>query len=223
MGYTTVFKGHFTFCCALDDETYKLLAGLESTRRMKRKFRKTDGYGVDGEFYVAEDEPVDPATGKRISTIVDYNVPPRTQPSLWLHWIPSEDRRMLHWSGAEKFYGYVAWLEYLREKILAPKGYSLTGTVLWFGEDGSDTGAITATPEGFVIKGNAVRQGYAYGFKEEECWKHKKETKKSSDCYDCRDLIAAEERDDRLDRYYEGEDIEVNKEAAHGWSVIRGA
>lgn len=99
MGYTTVFKGHFTFCCALDDETYKLLAGLESTRRMKRKFRKTDGYGVDGEFYVAEDEPVDPATGKRISTIVDYNVPPRTQPSLWLHWIPSEDRRMLHWSG----------------------------------------------------------------------------------------------------------------------------
>lgn len=101
MGYTTDFKGHFVFNRPLDDETCKLLTGLAATRRVKRKFRQTDGYGIDGEFYCSDQEPIDQQTGKVIRNIVDDNEPPRTQPSLCLQWVPSADRKELHWDGGE--------------------------------------------------------------------------------------------------------------------------
>jgi hypothetical protein len=47
------------------------------------------------------------------------------------------------WNGAEKFYYYVKWLEYLIEHFLAPWGYVLNGTVTWQGEEGEDQGTIT--------------------------------------------------------------------------------
>ncbi len=39
------------------------------------------------------------------------------------------------WNGAEKFYNYVEWLQYLIDKILAPRGYTLNGECQWFGEN----------------------------------------------------------------------------------------
>lgn len=137
MGLTTEFEGAFTFDKKLDKETYELLLGLSETRRMKRRIEKE--YGVDGEFFVDgegfyQDE-------SRTNTIIDKNTPPGTQPSLWLQWTPTFDRKQLVWDGGEKFYKYVEWLEYIINKILIPRGYKLNGSVEYWDEYG-DTGLL---------------------------------------------------------------------------------
>ena len=140
MGYTTEFAGRFSLNKKLDKKTYDLLVGLNKTRRMARKVDKK--YGVEGEFYV---------DGKGFSgqdhedNIIDFNSPPRTQPGLWCQWEPTEDGKFIEWDGGEKFYAYVEWIEYLIEKVLAPKGYILNGTVEWQGEESDDMGQIRIT------------------------------------------------------------------------------
>jgi hypothetical protein len=133
MGYSTDFYGRFDFNKALDDDTYELLQGLATTRRMKRNVDPK--YGTDGEFYIEDDNV----------GVLDYNNPPSTQPGLWLQWIPTEDRLHLEWDGGEKFYSYDEWLEYLIKAILSPRGYTLNGTVKYQGEEYSDHGTITIT------------------------------------------------------------------------------
>ena len=83
---------------------------------------------------------------ERDETIVDYNEPPSTQPSLWLGWIVNEDRVTIEHDGGEKFYGYIEWIKYLIDKILKPNDYVVNGEVLWEGEDGgADVGKIVVT------------------------------------------------------------------------------
>lgn len=137
MGYTTDFEGRFKLNKPLDDETFTFLQKLATTRRMKRNLGSE--YGVEGEFYV--DGSGDYGQGDE-SNIVNYNSPPRTQPSLWCQWVPSEDRLHIEWDGNEKFYSYVEWLQYIITKVLKPKGYSLSGEVEWMGEDSNDRGMI---------------------------------------------------------------------------------
>lgn len=131
MGYSTDFSGSFEIDKPLDDETYNLLKGLSETRRMKRKFPKKLNFGVDGEFYVVDDN----------EGVVDVNSPPKTQPGLWCQWEIQEDRQTIEWDGGEKFYAYVKWIEYLIS-ILSPKGYVVSGDVQWSGEDTGDVGTI---------------------------------------------------------------------------------
>jgi hypothetical protein len=144
MGYTTDFDGNFTLNRPLDDETYEFLKKFAHTRRMKR--RVDSKYGIDGEFYVdgtgdfGQDDD---------GTVVDHNKPPRTQPSLWCQWIPTEDKLHIEWDGGEKFYSYIEWLKYIITNFLEPKGYSLNGKVHWYGEDREDNGII-------VVKDNKV-------------------------------------------------------------------
>ena len=89
MGYTTDFEGQFAFNKELDNDTYKLLNDLASTRRMIRKVRKSDGYGIDGELYAKDEQ----------WAVMRYNDPPRSQPSLWLQWRPTPDKMHLAWDG----------------------------------------------------------------------------------------------------------------------------
>lgn len=138
MGYSTDFYGSFKVDRPVDDDTLKLLVGLNQTRRMKR--RVDPKYGVDGEFYIdgkgwmGQDED---------STIVNFNIPPRTQPSLWCQWqIDENDRQTISWDGGEKFYSYVEWIDYIAKKVLAPRGYKVSGEVTWQGEDSEDRGMI---------------------------------------------------------------------------------
>lgn len=145
MGYTTDFEGQFDFDRPLDDDTYKLLTGLATTRRMQRNIK---GYGIEGEFFFDEKD-FDNCGQTADDTVIDYNKPPRTQPSLWLQWIPTEDRLHLEWDGNEKFYRYVEWLKYLIQNIFNPRGYVLNGEVDYYGEDREDFGRI-------VIKNNIV-------------------------------------------------------------------
>lgn len=90
MGYITTFAGQFQFNKPLDDKTYHLLVGLATTRRVMRRCRREEGYGVDAEFYIGDGD---------YPKVVDDNKPPRGQPSLWLDWIPTEDRKHLKWNG----------------------------------------------------------------------------------------------------------------------------
>ena len=46
------------------------------------------------------------------------------------------------WDGAEKFYKYVQWLEFLIDTYLRPWGYTLNGTVDYKGASADDFGRI---------------------------------------------------------------------------------
>jgi len=138
MGYTTDFEGEFHLDKQLDKETKDYLLKFSKTRRMKRSF-PNDEFGVDGEFFVG-------GTGDfgqdRDDSVVDSNLPPSTQPSLWCQWIPNEDGTIIIWDGNEKFYHYIEWIEYICNSFLTPKGYYLNGVVHWMGEEREDIGTI---------------------------------------------------------------------------------
>lgn len=138
MGYTTDFFGQFDLDKPLDDETYDLLIGLNETRRMARNVNPK--YGVEGEFYCKGKDTFGSTQDKNV---IDYNKPPKTQPGLWCQWKPTEDRLNIEWDGGEKFYYYTEWIQYLMDAILKPRGYTLTGSVSFQGEDHEDRGTIT--------------------------------------------------------------------------------
>lgn len=140
MGYTTEFNGRFEINKPVDDKTAAILEGLATTRRMKRNVDESI-YGIEGEFYFEDDDAYTFPRPKN-TNIIDYNKPPVTQPWLWCQWELTHDKQGLQWDGNEKFYMYVEWLQYIIERVLAPKGYRLDGTVEWFGEDPDDRGII---------------------------------------------------------------------------------
>lgn len=137
MGYTTDFSGQFELDKPLAPKMKKFLTMFNETRRMKRNV--DEAFGIDGEFFVF-------GTGSygqdRDDSIIDYNQQPSTQPSLWCQWVPTEDGTAIEWDGGEKFYAYSEWLFYLINKVLAPNGYTLNGTVIWQGEETGDVGKI---------------------------------------------------------------------------------
>lgn len=141
MGYTTELDGRLKLNKKLKPKIHDFLKMLEDTRRMKRNLG--DEYGIDGEFYPSKkymDE----------TSVVDTNIPPSTQPSLNLGWVPSEDGMYIEWNGVEKFYYYKEWLVYLISKILEPNGYILNGIIKCYGEDSNDRSII-------VVKNNVVK------------------------------------------------------------------
>jgi len=147
MGYTTEFEGVFKLNKKLKKEDHEFLFKLANTRRMARSVDAK--YGIEGEFFVdgkgccGQDED---------STIIDYNRPPKTQPGLWCQWVPSSDGKGIQWDGNEKFYNYTEWLEYLIKNVLAPRGYKLSGSVNFFGEDRTDIGNITVKNNKVTVK-----------------------------------------------------------------------
>lgn len=158
MGYTTDFTGSFEVTPALKPEHRAYLEAFNNTRRMARDgtivknlpdpVREAaqlpalpDYYvGAAGQSHGQQDTP----------DILNYNKPPRGQPSLWCQWVPSEDGREIVWDGGEKFYEYVLWLRYIINHFLQPWGYRVNGTVEWQGEESDDRGRI-------VVKNNAIK------------------------------------------------------------------
>jgi hypothetical protein len=138
MGYTTDFSGRFELNKQLSPKMAQYLTLFNETRRMKRNTDEV--FGVDGEFFVfgggnfGQDHE---------ANVVDYNKSPSTQPGLWCQWKPTSDLMGIEWDEGEKFYYYTEWLVYLINKILAPNGYVLNGSVEWDGEDRGDYGTIT--------------------------------------------------------------------------------
>ena len=155
MGYTTRFFGRFNLDRTLDEATWRLLHGIESTRRMRRDLARVmpadaaAAFGTEGEFYFG-------GTGCRggdeDETVVDGNLPPSTQPGLWCDWRPTADRKGLEWNGAEKSYASAAWIRYLIDRVLAPRGYVLDGSVSWQGEREDDVGRLVVERNGAVTR-----------------------------------------------------------------------
>jgi hypothetical protein len=92
-------------------------------------------------------------------TVIDYNEPPEGVPGLWCGWTPSEDGHALVWDGQEKFYNYVEWLDFLIQKVLVPRGYSVSGTMQWRGEDWNDTGRIIVLDNKISVNGKSWSPG----------------------------------------------------------------
>lgn len=177
MGYHTEFGGAFRLDKPLTKEHALFLHAFSETRRMKRDPLKIDKRGRDyhaqagltlgpeGAYFVngADSPSGDPS-------VVCYNTPPAGQPELWCSWAPAsqDDPKYvvptcvseaeieagaecwhIKWNGAEKFYSYVEWLDYLILNFLKPWGYKLNGQVNWRGEDFGDLGTI-------LVKRNAL-------------------------------------------------------------------
>ena len=49
-------------------------------------------------------------------------------PGIWCQWIINSNGRLL-WSGGEKFYFYIEWLQYLIDEYFKPQGYELNGKI----------------------------------------------------------------------------------------------
>jgi hypothetical protein len=156
-----VLSAGFWQLFGLRPEHAAYLRAFSDTRQMKRNgtrarqlpdpVRKAAGlplgreaaYFVGGRGFAGQD-PDD--------SIIDQNEPPRGQPGLWCHWAPTEDGTAIAWNGAEKFYSYVEWLEYLILHFLTRWGYVLNGRVDWQGEEDSDQGTI-------LVRENVVETG----------------------------------------------------------------
>jgi hypothetical protein len=153
MGYSTTFIGEFKVNKPLDTETNELLNGISTTRRMKRclstiasKMQITlneaiTKYGLEGELYFDKNDLKEFGQMPEKS-ILDYNMPPKSQPGLWCQWVYDPKTISIKWDDVEKFYNYTHWIKYLIKRILDPKGYKLNGTVKWQGQNVSDVGTI---------------------------------------------------------------------------------
>ena len=157
MGYNTDFYGAIKINRPVDNLTIKWLNGLCSTRRMKRCVKKLamrlgiseeeciNKYGQDAKHYFE----MGPNSGQTHSDdIINYNHPPADQPGLWCNWGLGEDMESIVWTGAEKFYEYIAWMGYIVTE-LEERGYIMNGEIRWEGEDPDDKGIL-------MVNNNAV-------------------------------------------------------------------
>lgn len=172
MGYTTDFTGQFTLDKTLTEAQHAYLDQFSLTRRMKRDVRVLEGkldkaitrhrmqlelaenfndpireavflpLGPDGAYFVGGGKDFGQ---QHDQSIIDYNDPPEGQPGLWCQWVPTKDGKGIEWNGAEKFYNYEEWLEYIIENFLISWGYTLNGEVEWYGENRDDIGKIIVT------------------------------------------------------------------------------
>ena len=161
MGYDTDFSGEFKLNKKLDLQIAELINGLANTRRMKRNISELakkekitlesakNKYGIEGEFYYDKND-FHTCGQTEDDSIIDYNLPPSDQPSLWCQWVYDPKSNVIKWDQNEKFYNYVDWIKYIIDKILKPNNFSLTGVVKWVGQDIFDKGEIR-------IKNNTVK------------------------------------------------------------------
>lgn len=168
MGYDTTYEGQFKLDRPLSEAQVDYLMKFRDTRRMKRDPEKLKNVpdpireavglpiGHDGAYFVGYDKNLGQ---DETPDIINYNSPPKGQPSLWCQWIPQcprSDFDVIEWDGGEKFDGDVEWIEYLIEHFLAPWGYTLNGEVKWWGEDREDFGIICIENNNVTIKQGVI-------------------------------------------------------------------
>ncbi|CAM4387640.1 hypothetical protein [Nocardiopsis rhodophaea] len=112
MGYTTKFDGEVTVTPPLNPHEIAYLEKFADTRRMDRM---KGPYFVDGTGFFGQGEDPD---------IRDYNRPPRGQPNLWCHWVPTPEGDAIEWDQCEKFYDAAEWMSYLIDHFLKPGAHA---------------------------------------------------------------------------------------------------
>ena len=166
MGYTTEFKGSFFFDQPLTKKQADYIRKFSETRRMTRNntilnelfvghnghpsLEYPNNYGTQGEFFVGGGGF---AGQERDASIMDYNQPPSSQPSLWCGWTVNEDGTALVWNGAEKFYEYEGWLRYMIDNFFVVWNVNLNGMMKWQGDERTDKGKI-------VVRDNQIQMFY---------------------------------------------------------------
>jgi hypothetical protein len=156
MGYSTDFYGFWTITPALSLAQTDYLQKFSRTRRVKRDADaiKTDrrlatiglDLGVDAEYFVdIEDED---------KSVVNINLPPGSQPSLWCKWRVNDRGDKLEHNGGEKFDGYVEWLDYLVEHFFSPWGVKINGSVTYEGDAAVDAGMIEIIDNRIEVRPN---------------------------------------------------------------------
>lgn len=147
MGYTTEFTGYVIVSPPLNPAEVAYLYKFSGTRRMARKLGP---YFVDGNGPFGQHHDDD---------VVSYNAPPEGQPGLWCKWEPTRDGTAIAWNGAEKFYAADAWMAYLIDHFLQPRGkaqgqpgfedftfdHVVNGEIKAQGEDPDDTWTLHVT------------------------------------------------------------------------------
>jgi hypothetical protein len=156
MGYSTDFYGFWMLTPALSLAQTDYLQKFARTRRVKRdpdaiennRRLATIGLdlGVDAEYFVdVEDED---------KSIVDLNLPPGSQPSLWYKWRVNDKGDRLEHTGGEKFDRYVEWLDYLVEHFFSPWGIKINGLVRYEGDVLIDAGTIEIIDNRIEVRPN---------------------------------------------------------------------
>lgn len=116
------------------------------------------GYSTEFEGEFKLNKKLDKETHKLLADL-DNNIDSfKDNPGFRCDWTPSDDGKYIHWNGSEKFYEYIAWIEFILDRILLPRGYTLNGVVTWHGESSGDIGRITAT--GKAIEAKRARISY---------------------------------------------------------------
>ena len=144
MGYSTDFYGFWMLTPALSLAQTDYLQKFARTRRVKRDPAAIENnrrlaaiglnLGVDAEYFVdVEDED---------KSLVDFNLPPGNQPSLWCKWRVNDRGDRLEHNGGEKFDLYVEWLDYLVEHFFSLWGIKVNGLVRYEGNVLLDAGTI---------------------------------------------------------------------------------
>jgi hypothetical protein len=133
-------KGRISINNVLHQDIQYVLNGITSSRRMKRcpskiadifettTTKSIETFGPNGEFYFDEYQMDDVRDDP---TILDYNIPPGKQPSLYCEWVFVEKDNALKWSKELPMECPVSWLKYLIAEIFGPNGYILNGAVQW--------------------------------------------------------------------------------------------
>jgi len=153
------FKGTFKLDRPLELSHLKYLAQFSKVRHMVRDAKITEArtddsfrlavglpVGEQGEFFVGE-------TGNYRTMIidplvVDHNLPPKTQPSLWCQWKPHTNGREIIQNKMEKFHHPIEWIEYIIDNFFKPWGYILNGKSIFHTQ--YERGTI-------IIKNNVVK------------------------------------------------------------------
>lgn len=146
MAISTVQVGNFKINGEVTPELVSYINNFSASRRMKRSNKKikklypnwkncclNGELGTDGEYFVCPEER------KKDSSILDCNISPATQPSLWCDWkiVEENGNYYIRWNGYEGFAYPVPWLGYLRDNFFIPSGgLSLSGASVSVGGQG---------------------------------------------------------------------------------------
>lgn len=163
MGYTTDFTGSFKLSKPLTPEQVAYLRKFSETRRMARhaeicalrpdldRLAVALPVGDEGAYYTGS--TADFGQDYNDASVADGNRPPSGQPCVWCKWTPTDDGTGLEWDGAEKFYNYVAWANYLLDHFLSRWGISYAASdVKYEGERRDDFGRLVIDANGRVAK-----------------------------------------------------------------------
>lgn len=152
MGYSTIIISKFKINGEVTPELVSYINNFSKTRRMKRnnetikeiypdwqKHCFNENLGTDGEYFLYPVQPkyhFSTETENSDKSIIDFNEPPATQPSLWCDWkiVKEGEHYYIKWNGMEGSGNYNYWIDYIINHFLIPSGLSLSGVVLGIGE-----------------------------------------------------------------------------------------